>query len=453
MAINTDQATTSPPPKPQLGGLVERAPALLQPWKGNPRKHSDAQLTKIRASIQRYGFTVPLIVDETNVVLSGHARLQVALQLGLTSVPVRVISGLTSTEKRAYVLADNKLALLSSWDTDLLKGELALLIEDDFELELSGFSTAEIDLMFEEPGDADDDLILDVPEVVVTQLGDLWRLGEHRLLCGDALDATSYETLMGSEQAQMCLTDPPYNVPIAGHVSGKGKTKHAEFAMASGEMSADQFITFLRRFLEGVSAREAPGAISCIAMDWRHIGELQAAAQPVFGAPKQLCVWVKDNAGMGTFYRSQHELFFLFKKGDGPHINNFELGQHGRYRTNVWNYPGASAFKGKGLNLLALHPTCKPVALFADAIRDCTHRKGVVLDPFCGSGTILIAAERTQRYARAIELDPRYVDVAIARWQRLTGQEASLEATSQTWTQVRAERAQTAVPAEEGVGA
>jgi DNA modification methylase len=441
MPKTTSPAKPSPTTMPQLSGIVERAPALLQPWPGNPRKHAEGQLTKLKASIQRYGFTVPLIVDEANVVLSGHARLQVAQQTGLASVPVRVISGLTEAEKRAYVLADNKLALLSAWNTDLLKDELALLIEDDFEIEVTGFSTAEIDLMFEEPGDADDDLILDLSEAVVSKPGDVWNLGEHRLLCGDALDAASYDALMGTEPAQMCLTDPPYNVPIDGHVSGKGKTKHPEFAMASGEMSSEQFTAFLRRFLECVSAREVPGAISCIAMDWRHVSELQAAAVPVFGAAKQLCVWIKDNAGMGTFYRSQHELFFMFKKGDAPHINNFELGQHGRYRTNVWNYPGAGAFKGKGLNLLAIHPTCKPVALFADAIRDCTHRKGVVLDPFCGSGTILIAAERTKRRARAIELDPRYVDVAVRRWERMTNGKATLEATGQTWTQVRADRA------------
>jgi DNA modification methylase len=441
----TPPAKPSPSTTPQLSGLVERALALLQPWPGNPRKHAEGQLTKLRASIQRFGFTVPLIVDEANVVLSGHARLQVAQQLGLAAVPVRVISGLTQSEKRAYVLADNKLALLSAWNTDMLKDELALLIEDDFEVEVTGFSTAEIDLMFEEPGDGTDDaLSTDLPEAIVTKPGDVWVLGEHRLLCGSALDTPSYDAVLGSELARMCLTDPPYNVAIDGHVSGKGKTKHAEFAMASGEMSSSEFTSFLQRVLEHVSSTEVAGAINCIAMDWRHIKELQEAAAPVFGPAKQLCVWVKDNAGMGTFYRSQHELFFLFKKGEAAHVNNFELGQHGRYRTNVWSYPGANAFKGKGLNLLALHPTCKPVSLFADAIRDCTHRGEIVLDPFCGSGTILIAAERTKRRARAIELDPRYVDVSVRRWERLTDGKATLAATGQTWIQVRAGRAKKA---------
>jgi DNA modification methylase len=437
-------AKSSPLSSPQISGLEDRAPSQLQPWHGNARKHPESQLVKLKASLRRFGFTVPLLIDEANVVLSGHARLEAAKQLTMPSVPVRVISGLTLAEKRAYVLADNKLALLSSWNADLLKDELALLIEEDFELEITGFSTAEVD-MFEEASDgADDALTIDVPEAVVSRPGDMWMLGEHRLLCDSSLEAASYATVMGGELARMCLTDPPYNVPIEGHVSGKGKTKHPEFPMASGEMSSYEFATFLQRVLEHVSSTEVAGAINCIAMDWRHIKELQEAAAPVFGPAKQLCVWVKDNAGMGTFYRSQHELFFLFKKGEAAHVNNFELGQHGRYRTNVWSYPGANAFKGKGLNLLALHPTCKPVSLFADAIRDCTHRGEIVLDPFCGSGTILIAAERTKRRARAIELDPRYVDVSVRRWERLTDGKATLAATGQTWIQVRAGRAKKA---------
>jgi DNA modification methylase len=427
---------------PTLSDLVQLPPEQLSPWPGNPRSHSDAQLAKLSASIRRFGFTVPLIVDENNVVLSGHGRLEAATKLKLSTVPVRVISGLTQAEKRAYVVADNKLAMLSSWNVDKLKEELSLLVEDEFEVEVTGFSTAELDLMFGEVAqDADDPQPEDMVEDAVSSLGDLWVLGEHRLLCGDALVPTSYTALLQGQLAQMCITDPPYNVPIDGHVCGSGKVKHTEFVMASGEMTPAQFTAFLQRALAQIKANEVAGAISFVAMDWRHLGELQDAAKPVFGAPKQLCVWAKDNAGMGTFYRSQHEMFFVFKKGSTPHVNNFELGQHGRYRTNLWTYPGVSAFKGKGLDLLALHPTVKPVPLVADAIRDCSDRKALILDPFAGSGTILVAAERTGRHARAIELDPKYVDVAVRRWQRLTERDAVLQATGQTWAEVRDERA------------
>ena len=210
--------------------------------------------------------------------------------------------------------------------------------------------------------------------------------------------------------------------------------------MASGEMSVSEFTDFMKSAFSHIHAFAQEGAIVYGFMDWRHTMEIQSAALPLFGLPRQLCVWVKDNGGMGSFYRSQHELVFVFKKGDAPHINNFELGQHGRYRTNVWNYPGVNTFKGKGYELLALHPTVKPVSLIADAIRDCSHRKGIVLDPFAGSGTILIAAERTGRCARAMELDQHYVDVAVMRWLRITGKQAVLHSTGQTWEQVSAQR-------------
>lgn len=439
------------PPKPTLTDIVERAPADLKPWPTNPRTHSDKQLTKLIASIRTFGFTTPVLVAEDGVILSGHGRVQAAIKLNLQSIPTRAISGLTEDMKRAYVIADNKLALLSSWDPGLLKAEMELLIAEEFEIEVTGFSTAEVDLMFDDPtaGDPDDLQAEDIAEVVVSRPGDLWQVGRHRLLCGDALAAEAYIALLDNEQAQMCISDPPYNVRIDGHVCGSGKVKHKEFAMASGEMSPGEFTAFLRRSFEHIHGACVDGAISFIFMDWRHAPELLEAAKPLFGAPRQMAVWVKDNAGMGTFYRSQHELVFAFKKGEAPHINNFELGQHGRYRTNVWNYPGVNS--GKGRRLLALHPTVQPVSLIADAIRDCSHRKGIILDPFAGSGTILVAAERTGRYARAIELDPQYVDVGIQRWQRLTGKQAVLAATGQTWEQVRAERLAPAVEVSHGL--
>jgi len=430
--------------KCQLEAIIHRSPHDLSPWPSNARTHSKKQLVKLKASIQKFGFTAPVLIDGQNTILSGHGRIEAAIELGLETIPTRVIAGLTETQKRAYVLADNKLAQLSGWDQDMLKSEMEILIQNDFSIDSTGFSTAEVDLMFDEgisSGSSDDEILEDdVSEEVITKPGDLWKLGDHLLLCGDALEADSYATLLQSNQAQMVITDPPYNVKVNGHVCGKGKVKHQEFAMASGEMTEAQFTQFLNDAFSCMHSGMQDGAIAFFFMDWRHMVEIQEAAKSLFGPLRQLCVWVKDNAGMGTFYRSQHELCFAFKKGETPHINNFELGQHGRYRTNVWNYPGVNTLKGKGYELLAMHPTVKPVAMIADAIRDCSHRNGIVLDPFCGSGTILIAAERTGRKARAMELDPRYVDVAVQRWQRITGKHACLHSTGQTWSQVSSER-------------
>ena len=265
-------------------------------------------------------------------------------------------------------------------------------------------------------------------------MGDLWQLGHHSLLCGDALDPASYAAVMRGDQAQMVFSDPPYNLASSA-IGGKGKIKHRDFAMAAGEMSPQAFTAFLATAFSHTRAFSQDGSIHYYCMDWRHQREILDAAEPLFGPLRQLCIWAKDGAGMGTFYRSQHELIFVFKKGDNVrHINNFELGQHGRFRSNIWSYPAIDN------ELLKLHPTVKPVSLIADAIRDCSHRQGIVLDPFAGSGTIVIAAERTGRHARAIEIDRKYVDVGVLRWQRVTGKEAVLGATGQTWGQVRAER-------------
>ena len=430
----------SPPFTRSLSDLQHRCPSALRPWPGNPRTHTDKQLAKLGANIARFGFTAPVLVDEHNLILSGHARVEAAKRLGLATIPVRVATGWSTPDKRTFVIADNKLALLSGWDPGLLKAEIALLIADDIEIEATGFSTAEVDLIFDDPPGIDPDDV--VPELLdslaVSRLGDLWLLGTHKLLCGDALDAASYERLMAGDRAQMTITDPPYNVRIDGHAGGNGKVKHREFAMASGEMASAEFAGFLAKSCQHVHAFSQDGAICFFFMDWRHLTELHAAAALSFGPPRQLCVWNKGTGGMGTFYRSQHELVYAFKKGEVPHINNFELGQYGRYRTNVWDYPGINSSRER--SLLALHPTVKPVSLIADAIRDCSHRKGLILDPFAGSGTILIASERTGRCARAIELDPLYVDTGIQRWQRLTGKKAVLAGTDQTWDAVRSER-------------
>ena len=426
---------------PSFSDIIFQPPSALTPWPTNSRVHPDRQVAGIVSSIQTFGFASSVLVDETGTILCGHCRVLAAIELRMKVIPTIVVSGWTKTQKRAFVIADNKLALLSSWDIPMLTAEIEILIQEDFEIGVLGFATPEFDIMLSEPKesgviDPDDMQETDIPADVVSREDDLWELGNHLLLCGNALFEDCYHLLMRGQRAQMAITDAPYNVAINGHVCAKGK--HQEFKMASGEMSVQAFTRFLNTAAGHMRDHSQDGAILYFFMDWRHISQILDATQPLFGEPRQLCVWDKGTGGMGSYYRSQHELIFVFRKGDVPHVNNFGLGQHGRYRTNVWSYPGANS--GKGRELLKLHPTVKPVGMIADAIRDCSHRKGIILDPFAGSGTILIAAERTGRYARAIELDPKYVDVGIMRWQRVTGRPAILAATGQTFEQVRAER-------------
>lgn len=306
------------------------------------------------------------------------------------------------------------------------------LIDLDFSIELTGFEMAEVDFILDGGAEAkapDRDIDDDIPQVsasgaAITRPGDLWRLGQHRLFCGDATVADSYAELLGGAEAALVFTDPPYNVPIDGHVSGLGKVRHREFSMASGEMTSEEFRRFLECVFGHLAAHSADGSIHFVCMDWRHLGETLGAGAIAYAELKNLCVWVKSNGGMGTFYRSRHELVCAFKNGTATHINNFELGQTGRYRTNVWEYAGANSFGRDRDAALAMHPTVKPVALVADAIKDCSKRKQIVLDPFAGSGTTVIAAEKTGRRAHVLELDPLYCDTIIRRWQAYTGKRA-----------------------------
>ena len=247
-------------------------------------------------------------------------------------------------------------------------------------------------------------------------------LGQHRLYCGNALEDMSYAALMGDSRAQMVITDPPYNVPIKGHVRGKGKVQHREFEMASGEMSEGEFETFLKTSLGHMAAYSLPGSLHYFFMDWRHMRELLRAGYYTYDELKNICVWVKRNSGMGSHYRSRHELVLLFKLGNAPHINNVELGRFGRNRTNVWEYAGVNSFGKDRDAALAMHPTVKPAAMIKDAIMDSSNRGDITLDPFLGSGTTLIAAEQSGRRGYGMELDPLYVDTAIRRWEALTGQ-------------------------------
>ena len=427
--------------------ITYQPPAALMPRKSNPRTHSKAQLKQIADSIRTFGFTNPVLVDEENGLIAGHGRLEAAKQLGLETIPTVCLAGMTEAQIRTYVIADNRLAENAGWDPELLAIELQYLadLDLDFDVTITGFSMPEIDVLIgglDAPAQKPDpaDAVPEVTGPAVTRLGDIWQIGPHRLICGDATAPGTYARLLEGEAAQMVFTDPPFNVPIAGHVSGLGKVKHREFACASGEMSEAEFTAFLRSVFGNLAAASGDGAIHFVAMDWRHMREVIDAADGVYSALKNLCVWSKTNGGMGSLYRSQHELFFVFKSGTAAHINNVELGKHGRYRTNVWSYAGVNSFGATRDDELAMHPTVKPVALVADAILDCSRRKGIVLDAFAGSGTTLVAAHKTGRRGYGIELDPIYCDVILRRLAKIAKLEPVLIETGQTFADVAEER-------------
>ena len=412
--------------------IIYRSIEELTPDPANPRRHSKKQIRQIAASIEEFGFVVPILIDRNRRIIGGHGRALAGCAVGMTEVPTVCLDHLTPAQLRAFAIADNKLTENATWDDRLLAEQLRdlSLLGLDFSLEVTGFEMGEIDLRIasleESPAPGDDPADV-LPEVSVgpwvSQLGDLWFLGHHRLVCGSALDAGAFAVLMGEERAAAIFTDPPYNVQIDGHASGLGAVHHRPFPMASGEMNKAEFTAFLARALCNLVAYSTAGSLHYICMDWRHLDELLAAGGEAYGELKNLCVWVKHNSGMGSLYRSQHELIFVFKQRAAAHRNNIQLGQFGRNRSNVWHYPGANSFGrcGEEGNALALHPTVKPIALVADAILDCTERGGIVLDTFLGSGTTLIAAERTGRRCCGMELDPGYVDTTIRRWQALTG--------------------------------
>jgi len=411
----------------------------LRPYGKNGRTHSRKQIRQIADSIKRFGFCNPVLVDDTNEIIAGHGRVKAAELLEIAQVPTVRLSHLSEVEKRAYVLADNRLAEKAGWDREIVVTELQHLLDVGFDVDLTGFSTADIDLFMEDFTEAAaEDETPTYKEPAVSRPGDLWSLGKHLLLRGDAREAASYQSLMGNERAEFVFTDPPYNVKIDGHVCGLGRIRHSDFAMGCGEMTDEEFTQFLKTVFEHLCSHSHDGSIHQICMDWRHMAEMLDAGEAVYSDLKNVCVWNKNNAGMGTFYRSKHEFVFVWKNGEASHINNFELGQHGRSRSNVWDYEAVNT-PGRREEL-ALHPTVKPVALVADAIKDCSKRSGIVLDPFAGSGTVLIAAERTGRRARALEIDPHYVDVAIRRWQQFTGKSAVLGPLDTTFEEVEEER-------------
>jgi DNA modification methylase len=443
---SSDVTTPSESPKTTSRQISLLATGELVPAPQNARIHTRAQVRAIARSIEAFGFNAPILIDRNRKIVAGHGRFEAAKLLGLPQVPVVFLDHLTETQAKAYRLADNKLTDRSSWDDGKVAAQLKELSELvlDFDIEAIGFELPELDVRIQS---------LDDPDVVdnadefdaatgpaVTLPGDLWQLDLHRLYCGNALDSTSYIALMNGEKAAAVFTDPPYNVKIDGNVCGSGSIKHREFAMAVGEMTEPEFVDFLTTGFRLMRAHAAPGSLIYTCMDWRHMWEILAAGRAAEWALLNLCVWSKTNGGMGSLYRSRHELVFVFRNGKEAHLNNIQLGRFGRNRANVWNYPGVNGFARKGSeDILSLHPTVKPIALVSDAILDCTKRDDVVLDPFIGSGTSILAAERTGRRCFGIEIDPIYVDTVIARWERLTGKKA-LNSQGLSFEQVKLER-------------
>jgi len=403
----------------------------LTPYANNPRRHSPKQIQKIARSLDEFGWTNPLIVTRAGEVNCGHGRLEAAKFLHFETVPVIVIDDLSETQRRAYIIADNEIAAKASWDRGMLATELQGLIDLGYDVELTGFDTLEIDTMLTVGNDdpAAEDEVVEIPdeeEQPVTRLNDHWVINRHHLLCADARLPESYEMLLGDVRPELAFLDPPYNAD-SSRISGLGRVKHGNFIQGSGEFSDGAFVhELLRPMLRCLNRFCSSGAIAFICCDWRMDPLLREAATGVLKEQKNLIVWAKTSAGMGSFYRSQFELIQAWKVSAGPTINNFGLGQGGRHRSNLWTYEGANVFRRGRMEDLSDHPTVKPTRLIADAILDCSRRGGVVIDPFVGSGSTLAAAEITGRIGYGLELDPKYCDVILRRLAKATGATPSL---------------------------
>jgi len=417
--------------------------AAVMPSAHSARQHSASQRRKLKNLLQKFGQVAPIIIDVNNEIVDGHAVYETLRDLGHDEIAVVTVENRTEAEIRALRLALNRVAQDTVWDDAKLRDEFAYLINVGFDLDLSGFETVEIDmaLSIDAPTantveeEALDDLV-PAAGPSAAKLGDVFCLGDHKVGCGDARDATFIRSLVASKTVACVFSDPPYNVPIDGFVSGLGKTRHRDFAMAAGEMTREEFVAFLSAAVAAIKPFLVDGAILYLCMDWRHGGELCEAAAQNGLQQKNLCIFVKSSPGMGSFYRSQHELVYVFKHGEGPHQNHFGLGAHGRNRSNVWQYRSVNVFGKDRMSLLRTHPTVKPVAMIADALRDVTRRGEIVFDSILGSGSTLIAAEETGRVCIGVELDPIYVDAAIRRWQKRTGKDAVHAVTGETFDEI-----------------
>ncbi len=428
------------------GCQVTRVPiGRLQPSKGHAQIHSAAKEAALSRSIRKFGVIEPILVDQDFTIISGVARWRACRNLGVAEVPVIAVGHLTPIEVRALRLAMGRFPEWAAWDHDCLRVELPAIVAElpDLAMEEIGFSVQEFDGLIavaRESGDDPADDVAAESTPPVSRIGDLWQLGPHLVLCGNALAPESYDRLLGSTAIRLLLTDPPYNVPVNGHVT-KRIGKFAEFAMASGELSEPQFQGFLRTVFRQVARVSIGGAIGFIFIDWRHARLMQEAADGVLFEFKNHIVWVKASPALGSFYRSQHEFVLVYKIAEGDHVNNFGLGQHGRTRSNVWHYAGMSSFGSGRSEALELHATPKPVAMLVDAILDCSNPNDLILDPFGGSGSTLIAADRSRRRARLIEISPTYVDTIIRRWEQFSGERAVLVGSNQSFLKVAELRA------------
>lgn len=399
------------------------------------RKHSKKQLQKLKNAINKVGYVNPILLDEKYNILAGELRLFAAKELGFTQIPAIILENLTPEEIEAIRILDNRIAEDGEWNFENLKDEIEKLMKFDITFEDLGFDTVDYDEIFliKNSGenkvhdtDKEDESWLDANIPTKVKTGDLWRLGDHFIFCGDSLNDKSFEILMQGELAQIVVTDPPYNCKIKGHVCGLGKTQHEEFAMASGEMTDSEFAEFISKFMQNLVKFSCDGSLSYIFMDWVGVKLLLTQGKKHYSELKNIAVWNKKVGGMGAMYRSQHEMVPIFKNGKAKHQNHIQLGKNGRYRTNVWDYSGVRATNPTSLELLKLHPTVKPVAMLHDILLDSSSKNDIVLDCFGGSGSTLLAAERCKRSARLIEINPRYVDVSIYRWERETGKTAKM---------------------------
>lgn len=420
--------------------LVDRAPGSLTAPIRNTRKLDPAHITEVASSVATLGFCVPIVIDQDGVVLDGVVRLEAAKLLGLSSVLCILAEHLSATERKLLRLAANRLGEKGTWSLPELRLEVEELILEDAPVEITGFELTEIDGMLmdgEDPPYEPGPLDVDPTARAVTQRHDVWLLGPHRVCCEDTMTPDVLPRLMNGALATLVCTDQPYNVAVAGHVTSGD---HREFAMASGEMSDQQFDAFNSTWMAATLPHLVDGGVLATFIDWRGLASVTNAAVAVGLSQLNLAVWAKTNAGMGSLYRSQHELFPLFKKGKAGHVNNVGLGRNGRHRSNVWSYAGASSLGSDARRGLRHHPTVKPVAMLVDALHDLTHRGDVVLDPFLGSGSTLLAAEKSGRVCYGVEIDPLYVDLIVTRYEGSTGHSAVLDGTGQTFSEVQQAR-------------